>query len=53
MKILLQERWLVTIAPRSRIDYVLVRPADPWCVVEVTIVDDRVTSDHRPRAGRS
>ena len=48
MKILLQERWLDTIAPRSRIDYVLVRPADPWRVVEITIVDDRVTSDHRP-----
>ena len=48
MKILLAERWTDAIAPRSRIDYILYRSNDPWHVVEVNIVDDRVASDHRP-----
>lgn len=48
MKVLLEGRWTDAIAPRSRIDYVLYRTQDPWRVVEVTIVDDLVASDHRP-----
>ena len=48
MQELLAERWVDVIAPQSRIDYVLVRPGDPWRVVEVEIVDERVVSDHRP-----
>ena len=48
MNILLAEWWLDATAPESEVDYVLVRPGDPWKVVEVKIVDDLVTSDHRP-----
>jgi endonuclease/exonuclease/phosphatase family metal-dependent hydrolase len=48
MQELLSERWIDTVAPRSRIDYVLVRSGDPWEVLDVTIVDERVASDHRP-----
>lgn len=35
-------------APRRQIDYVLVRPADRWKVVEVRAIDEPVASDHRP-----
>lgn len=48
MKVLLAERWKDAISPQSRIDYVLLRSGDPWKVLAVTIVDDRVASDHRP-----
>ena len=48
MQELLTERWVDVIAPQSRIDYVLIRPNDPWRVVEVAIVDEQVVSDHRP-----
>jgi endonuclease/exonuclease/phosphatase family metal-dependent hydrolase len=48
MKVLLENGWVDAIAPQSRIDYVLFRDGDPWRVVEVKIVDDRVASDHRP-----
>jgi len=34
--------------PRMRVDYVLIRPAGHWHVVESSIVDDTVASDHRP-----
>jgi len=34
--------------PRSRIDYVLVRPAGSWRVIESRLIDDTVASDHRP-----
>lgn len=33
---------------RSRGDYVLLRPADRWRVVETTVIDETVASDHRP-----
>ena len=48
MNILLAQRWVDAVAPQSLIDYVLVRPGDPWRVVEVKTVEDRLTSDHRP-----
>ena len=55
----LQTRWTNPVAvdpspigpsgrPRMRVDYVLVRPASNWRVVESSIVDDTVASDHRP-----
>ena len=31
-----------------RIDYVLLREPTPWRVVEATVIDERVASDHRP-----
>jgi endonuclease/exonuclease/phosphatase family metal-dependent hydrolase len=34
--------------PRMRVDYVLIRPAARWRVVESSIVDETVASDHRP-----
>jgi len=48
MNVLLENGWIDVIAPRSRIDYVLVRAADPWQVKEVVIVDEPVASDHDP-----
>lgn len=55
----LQERWTNPPAadpspispsgrPRLRVDYVLIRPAARWRVVESSIVDEAVASDHRP-----
>lgn len=35
-------------APRARIDYVLVRPAARFRVLEHRVLDERVASDHRP-----
>jgi len=34
--------------PRLRGDYVLYRPAACWRIVETTVLEDRVASDHRP-----
>ena len=34
--------------PRFRGDYILVRPAHCWRVIEANVLDDRVASDHRP-----
>ncbi len=34
--------------PRLRVDYVLIRPVTRWRVVESSIVDEAVASDHRP-----
>ncbi len=48
MKNLLNAHWVDASAPQSRIDYVLVRASDPWKVVEVKTVDERVVSDHKP-----
>jgi len=48
MNVLLDDGWVDTVAPRSKIDYVLVRRSDPWQVKEVIIHDDPVTSDHDP-----
>ncbi|MGB2955059.1 MAG: endonuclease/exonuclease/phosphatase family protein [Anaerolineales bacterium] len=48
MKELLAERWVDTVSPQSRIDYVLTRKGDPWRVVEVKIVEELIVSDHNP-----
>ncbi|MCX5643975.1 MAG: endonuclease/exonuclease/phosphatase family protein [Phycisphaerae bacterium] len=48
MKVLLDAGWIDAVAPRSVIDYVLLRSCDPWKVKEVTIVDEPVVSDHNP-----
>lgn len=34
--------------PRSRIDYIFVRPADRWRVIDVQVLDEPIASDHRP-----
>jgi endonuclease/exonuclease/phosphatase family metal-dependent hydrolase len=33
--------------PEKQIDYILVRPANRWEVVEVRVLDEAVASDHR------
>jgi len=48
MNVLLQDGWTDVVAPRSKIDYILIRATDPWQVKEVTIVDEPVASDHDP-----
>ena len=34
--------------PTQRIDYVFVRPANRWKVIDVEVLDEPVASDHRP-----
>jgi endonuclease/exonuclease/phosphatase family metal-dependent hydrolase len=34
--------------PERQIDYVLVRPAARWKIIETTVLDEAVASDHRP-----
>ncbi len=48
VNVLLDAGWLDTVAPRSKIDYVLVRRGDPWQVKEVIIADEPIASDHNP-----
>lgn len=48
MNVLLNAGWIDTVAPRSVIDYVLVRQCDPWAVEDVVILDEPVASDHDP-----
>jgi endonuclease/exonuclease/phosphatase family metal-dependent hydrolase len=48
MKVLLDAGWIDAVAPRSVIDYILVRSCDPWQVKEVIIPDEPVASDHDP-----
>lgn len=48
MNVLLKERWVDMVGPNSRIDYILTRPTDPWKIVEVNIVDNKIVSDHKP-----
>lgn len=36
------------IQPQQRIDYVLVRPMDGWCVVKATVLKGEIASDHCP-----
>jgi endonuclease/exonuclease/phosphatase family metal-dependent hydrolase len=48
MNVLLDAGWTDVIAPRSKIDYILIRSSDPWLVTEVTIVYEPVVSDHDP-----
>jgi len=36
------------INPRSKIDYILFRPANRWRVLETRVIDEQVASDHRP-----
>jgi len=34
--------------PKSKIDYVLFKPAEKWRVIETHVIDEEVASDHRP-----
>lgn len=35
-------------SPRRQIDYVLVRPASRWRVIDIKVLEELVASDHRP-----
>lgn len=35
-------------APRTKIDYILYRPASRWRVIETRALDEAIASDHRP-----
>jgi endonuclease/exonuclease/phosphatase family metal-dependent hydrolase len=48
MKELLAKRWIDATEAISRIDYILLRPNDPWRVVAIKNIDERVASDHKP-----
>lgn len=37
-----------TARPTRQIDFVLVRPANRWRVLEVRVIDERIASDHLP-----
>jgi len=34
--------------PTVQIDYILLRPAKRWKVIEVKVIDEKIASDHRP-----
>jgi endonuclease/exonuclease/phosphatase family metal-dependent hydrolase len=42
------KQWRDTMPARNKIDYVLVRPGDPWRVIEAKVVPEPVASDHDP-----
>jgi endonuclease/exonuclease/phosphatase family metal-dependent hydrolase len=42
------KQWTDTMPQRNKIDYVLVRPRDPWHVVEAKVIAEPVASDHDP-----
>jgi len=48
MNVLFEAGWIDVVAPRSVIDYILVRGCDRWTVKEVVIADEPVVSDHNP-----
>ena len=48
MNVLFEAGWIDVVAPRSVIDYILVRNCGRWTVNEVIIVDEPVVSDHNP-----
>ena len=48
MKTFLEKRWIDATKKVSRIDYILLRPNDPWRVIEVKKIDEPVASDHDP-----
>ncbi len=48
MQVLLKEDWIDAVAPKTRIDYILLRKNDPWKIVETIVVDEPIVSDHDP-----
>lgn len=46
LSILRGRGWLDASAPKSVIDYVLIRSEDRWEVTDTAVVDDKVASDH-------
>ena len=48
LQVLLHKNWIDAVAPKTRIDYILLRKNDPWEIVETIIVDEPIVSDHDP-----
>lgn len=48
MQVLLSGVWTDAVAPKSKIDFILLRKNDPWKILESTVVDEPVVSDHDP-----
>jgi endonuclease/exonuclease/phosphatase family metal-dependent hydrolase len=42
------KQWTDTMPKRNKIDYVLVRPTDPWHVVDAKVIREPIASDHDP-----
>lgn len=43
-----KDGWIDQVAPETEIDYVLTRRTDPWERLGAKVIEDRLTSDHRP-----
>jgi endonuclease/exonuclease/phosphatase family metal-dependent hydrolase len=59
LKLLEEKGWVVddagkdlptvpSVNPKKQIDYVLVRPEKRWRIVDVTVIDEKLASDHCP-----
>lgn len=48
MEAMMADDWMDATAPRSEIDYVLIRRRDAWRAAKVVVLEDRTVSDHRP-----
>lgn len=48
LQTLREKRWLDTANKEKVIDYIFVRPSDPWRVVKTQTLDEPVASDHLP-----
>lgn len=48
MRVLLSGDWIDAVAPKSKIDFILLRKNDPWEILESTVVDEPIVSDHDP-----
>jgi endonuclease/exonuclease/phosphatase family metal-dependent hydrolase len=59
LKLLEQKGWITgdsgrafptapSISPREQIDYVLVRPEKRWRIIDVSVIEEGLASDHRP-----
>ena len=42
----LMQHW--TTAAKNKIDFILVRPANRWTVIEAKVIDEPIASDHQP-----
>ena len=42
----LMQQW--TTAAKNKIDFILVRPANRWTVIEAKVIDEPIASDHQP-----
>lgn len=59
LKLLEEKGWVIenagkelatvpSISPQKQIDYVLVRPKKRWRIIDVSVIEEELASDHRP-----